>query len=151
LEDFLIGYGVCLLVLSHDRYFLDRIVDHTFAFEGDGVIKDFPGNYTDYRLWLEENIKNSKKEKNQTTSVPASKTDQENTPKRKLTFKEKTEFDALEKDLPELEKTKAELTEKLSSGSLTFDQIAEISKKLEDTVNSLEEKELRWLELSEWA
>jgi len=96
LEDFLIGYGGCLLVVSHDRYFLDRIVDHTFAFEGDGVIKDFPGNYTDYRLWLEENIKNSKKEKNQTTSVPASKTDQENTPKRKLTFKEKTEFDALD-------------------------------------------------------
>lgn len=61
LEEFLMGYGGCLLVVSHDRYFLDRIVDHTFAFEGDGVIKDFPGNYTDYRIWLEETAKQAKK------------------------------------------------------------------------------------------
>jgi len=150
LEEFLMGYGGCLLVVSHDRYFLDRIVDHTFAFEGDGLIKDFPGNYTDYRIWLEETTKQAKKDKNQGQIAPAPTVEADITPKRKLSFKEKTEFDTLEKEIPKLESIKADFTEKLSSGTLTFDEIAEISKKLEDTVNALEEKELRWLELSEW-
>lgn len=149
LEEFLMSYGGCLLVVSHDRYFLDRIVDHTFAFEGDGLIKDFPGNYTDYRIWQEENAKQQKKDRDNKPAVIEVAEVKETAPKRKLSFKEKTEFDNLEKDLQILEKQKVELTEKLSSGTLSFDEIADISKKLEDTVNELEEKELRWLELSE--
>ncbi|MCP9757462.1 ABC transporter ATP-binding protein [Lacihabitans sp. CCS-44] len=149
LEEFLMGYGGCLLVVSHDRYFLDRIVDHTFAFEGDGVIKDFPGNYTDYRIWQEENAKQQKKDRDNKPAVVEVAEVKETAPKRKLSFKEKTEFDTLEKEISVLENLKIELTEKLSLGSLPFDEIADISKKLEDTVNDLEEKELRWLELSE--
>jgi ABC transport system ATP-binding/permease protein len=149
LEEFLMGYGGCLLVVSHDRYFLDRIVDHTFAFEGDGLIKDFPGNYTDYRIWQEENAKQQKKDKDNKPAIVEITPAKETAPKRKLSFKEKTEFDNLEKEIQVLEKLKIELTEKLSSGNLSFDEIADISKKLEDTVNDLEEKELRWLELSE--
>ncbi len=149
LEEFLMGYGGCLLVVSHDRYFLDRIVDHTFAFEGDGVIKDFPGNYTDYRIWQEENAKQQKKDRDNKPATVEIAQIKEAAPKRKLSFKEKTEFDKLEKDIQTLEKTKIDLTEKLSSGTLSFDEIADISKRLEDTVNDLEEKELRWLELSE--
>jgi ATP-binding cassette subfamily F protein uup len=143
------GYGGCLLVVSHDRYFLDRIVDHTFAFEGDGVIKDFPGNYTDYRIWQEEYAKLQKKDRESKPAVIEIAEVKESSPKRKLSFKEKTEFDNLEKEIQVLEKLKIELTEKLSSGNLPFDEIADISNKLEDTVNDLEEKELRWLELSE--
>ncbi|MCF8325153.1 MAG: ABC-F family ATP-binding cassette domain-containing protein [Leadbetterella sp.] len=149
LEEFLMGYGGCLLVVSHDRYFLDRIVDHTFAFEGDGVIKDFPGNYTDYRIWQEENAKQQKKDKDSKPAIAEVAEIKETTPRRKLSFKEKTEFDILEKEIGVLENLKIELTEKLSSGNLSFDEIADISKKLEDAVNELEEKELRWLELSE--
>ena len=149
LEEFLMGYGGCLLVVSHDRYFLDRIVDHTFAFEGYGVIKDFPGNYTDYRIWQEENAKQQKKDKDSKPAIAEVAEIKETTPKRKLSFKEKTEFDILEKEIGVLENLKIELTEKLSSGNLSFDEIADISKKLEDAVNELEEKELRWLELSE--
>lgn len=149
LEEFLMGYGGCLLVVSHDRYFLDRIVDHTFAFEGDGIIKDFPGNYTDYRIWQEENAKQQKKDRDNKPATVEIAQIKEAAPKRKLSFKEKTEFDNLEKDIQTLEKTKNNLTEKLSSGTLSFDEIADISKRLEDTVNDLEEKELRWLELSD--
>jgi ATP-binding cassette subfamily F protein uup len=149
LEEFLMGYGGCLLVVSHDRYFLDRIVDHTFAFEGDGVIKDFPGNYTDYRIWQEENAKQQKKDRDNKPAIVEIAEVKETAPKRKLSFKEKTEFDMLEKDISILENLKIELTKKLSSGGLPFDEIADISKKLEDTVNDLEEKELRWLELSD--
>lgn len=149
LEEFLMGYGGCLLVVSHDRYFLDRIVDHTFAFEGDGIIKDFPGNYTDYRIWQEENAKQQKKDRDSKPAIVEVAEVKETAPKRKLSFKEKTEFDTLEKEISVLENLKIELTEKLSSSSLPFDEIADISKKLEDTVNDLEEKELRWLELSE--
>jgi ATP-binding cassette subfamily F protein uup len=148
LEEFLMSYGGCLLVVSHDRYFLDRIVDHTFAFEGDGVIKDFPGNYTDYRIWQEENAKEQKKSKSQPIAIEIS-TQTEVPPKKKFSFKEKMEYENLEKEIEILEKTKIDLTEKLSSGSLPFDEIAEMSKKLEETVEKLEEKELRWLELSD--
>jgi ATP-binding cassette subfamily F protein uup len=149
LEEFLMSYGGCLLVVSHDRYFLDRIVDHTFAFEGDGMIKDFPGNYTDYRLWQEENARQSKKDKNQIQTSVLTEQEIESGTKRKLSFKEKSEFDAIEKAIPKLEALKVHFTEKLSSGDLAFDEISEISIKLEDTIKELEEIELRWLELSE--
>jgi ABC transport system ATP-binding/permease protein len=152
LEDFLMSYGGCLLVVSHDRYFLDRIVDHTFAFEGDGVIKDFPGNYTDYRLWVDEQASANKKTKGQKEVViePEVIIETPKEAKRKLSFKELKEFESLEKEVAELEAKKVKLTEQLSSGDTAFDEIAEISKKLEDIIADLEMKELRWLELSEF-
>jgi ABC transport system ATP-binding/permease protein len=155
LEDFLMAYGGCLMVVSHDRYFLDKIVDHVFAFEGNGVIKDFPGNYTDYREYLDEKeeIEKKTKDKKSSNSEPEKSIFIETAAiqKRKLSYKELKEFEEIEKEMAVLEKTKTELTEKLSGGSINFDEIADISKKLEKTVETLEYMELRWLELSEFA
>jgi ATP-binding cassette subfamily F protein uup len=148
LEDFLAGYGGCLLVVSHDRYFLDRLVDHTFAFEGDGYIRDYPGNYTDYRNWADEQAKELKKAPK---VVEVKKTSASAETKRKLSFKEKMEFEALEKEIPELEKEKEELSQLLSGGLTDFEEIAKVSARLEELVSALEEKEMRWLELSEFA
>ncbi len=148
LEDFLAGYGGCLLVVSHDRYFLDRLVDHTFAFEGDGYIRDYPGNYTDYRNWADEQAKELKKAPK---VVEVKKSSASAETKRKLSFKEKMEFEALEKEIPELEKEKEELSQLLSGGLTDFEEIAKVSARLEELVSALEEKEMRWLELSEFA
>lgn len=149
LEDFLAAYSGCLLVVSHDRYFLDRLVEHTFAFEGEGYIRDFPGNYTDYRNWYDEQQKELKKapkvQEEKKASVPVVES------KRKLSFKERQEFESLEKELPKLEQEKEELSVLLSSGMTDFEEIAKISARLESLVERLEEKEMRWLELSEWA
>lgn len=148
LEEFLMNYSGCLLVVSHDRYFLDRLVDHTFAFEGNGYVKDFPGNYTDYRNWADEQLKEQRKEEKPKaeTARPAV----QESPKKKLSFKEKQEFEALEKEIPKLEAEKSELSDKLSGGISDFDEISRISTRLEEVVVELEMKELRWLELSEW-
>jgi ABC transport system ATP-binding/permease protein len=150
LEEFLRAYGGCLLVVSHDRYFLDNLVDQTFAFEGDGHIKQFPGNYTDYRNWQEENAKAAQKtEKNKVESPvkPINTSGLET--KRKKTFKEQKEFADLEKNLGELENKKAKLTESLSGMEQDFEKISRISAELETVVEELEMAELRWLELSE--
>ncbi len=148
LEEFLMGYSGCLLVVSHDRYFLDRLVDHTFAFEGNGYIKDFPGNYTDYRNWADEQLKEQRREEKPKPETPRVVAQEQ--PKKKLSFKEKQEFEALERDIPKLEAEKSELSEKLSGGTGDFEEISRISARLEEVVAELEEKELRWLELSEF-
>lgn len=151
LEEFLQAYQGCLLVVSHDRYFMDRLVDHIFAFEGEGYIKDFPGNYTEYRNWkdeLEETAKKnegSEKSKPQEIKIEA----KPEKPKVKLSYKELIEFESLEKDIAALEITKSNLVESLNQPSLSFDKITEISIEIEKINNSLETKELRWLELSE--
>ncbi len=145
LEEFLVAYSGCLLVVSHDRYFLDRLVDHTFAFEGNGYIRDFPGNYTDYRNQADEQLKVQKKEEK-----PKAETTVQEAPKKKLSFKEKQEFETLEKEIPKLEEEKSRLSEKLSGEVTDFEEISRISARLEALVEQLEEKELRWLELSEW-
>lgn len=151
LEDFLMAYTGCLMVVSHDRYFLDKIVDHVFAFEGDGIIKDFPGNYTEYRLWLEEKAEEEKRNKEtKSTDIPKivaveKKIEQ----KRKLSFKELKEYEEIGKEIPKLEMQKDELTFLISDVTKPFDQISKISKDLENIVEKLEEKEFRWLELSE--
>ncbi len=148
LEEFLAGYSGCLLVVSHDRYFLDRLVDHTFAFEGNGYIRDFPGNYTDYRNQADEQLKMQKKEEK--PKGETSRPEVQEAPKKKLSFKEKQEFEALEKEIPKLEEEKSMLSEKLSGEVTDFEEISRISARLEVLVEQLEEKELRWLELSEW-
>jgi len=148
LEEFLTGYSGCLLVVSHDRYFLDRLVDHTFAFEGEGYIRDFPGNYTDYRNQAEEQLKEQRREEKPRVETPKPAVQEQS--KKKLSFKEKQEFEALEKEIPALEAEKSRLSEQLSGGITDFEEISRISGRLEEVVARLEEKELRWLELSEW-
>jgi ABC transport system ATP-binding/permease protein len=148
LENFLSEFPGCLLIVSHDRYFMDRLVDHLFVFEGDGVIRDFPGNYTQYRL--------SQKEEQQPLQVAGSRLpvtgNQKpvtSTPKRQLSFKEKREFDLLEKEIAELTKEKATITNKLNSGATPFEELQQLSHRIGEVTKQLDEKELRWLEISE--
>ena len=156
LEEFLLDFPGCILIVSHDRYFMDRMVDHLFAFEGDGVIKDFPGNYTLYREWKEKELaaeKNTLAEKKTPEVKPEQRTtinDQPTAPGgRKFSFKEKHEFETIEKEIPELQKEKALLEEKMNSGAMAFDELQKAAERISTIVQSLDEKEMRWLELSE--
>ncbi|MBU7578510.1 MAG: ABC transporter ATP-binding protein, partial [Flavihumibacter sp.] len=140
----------CLLIVSHDRYFMDRLVDHLFVFEGNGHIRDFPGNYTIYRIWQKEQEQKSITATVETASKQIVQQAAAPQPaKKKLSFNEKREFEQLEKDIPKLEKEKAALSEKLASGKLEFQELQEISLKIGKISEELEEKEMRWLELSE--
>ncbi|MGL4631364.1 MAG: ABC-F family ATP-binding cassette domain-containing protein [Leadbetterella sp.] len=151
LEEFLQNFGGCLLVVTHDRYFLDSIVDQTFAFEGEGYIRQYPGNYTDYKNWQEEQAKALPK--TSSSSQPSSSSiNQKNTTsseKRKRSFKEQKEFDLLEQEIQSLEIEKLTITDALSSPSIEFQRITTYSERMEAIVQELETKELRWLELSE--
>lgn len=154
LEEFLSNFPGCLMIVSHDRYFLDQLVDHLFVFEGEGKIRDFPGNYTDYRLWLEEQESPNAKQvsvASQATKVeapaPAKAPD---TSKRKLSYKEQRELEQLEVDIATLEANKEKLIQKLNSGG-SHEELTEWANEIEEITNSLEEKEMRWLELSEIA
>lgn len=146
LEEYLQDFPGCVIVVSHDRYFTDKVVDHLLVFKGEGVVKDFPGNYTQYRqfsqLQSKENI-----EKAKTKEAP--KKDYHNETKRKMTFKEKREFEQLEKDIETLEKEQAAIENELCSGNLSVDELTEKSKRLPILKDELEEKGMRWLELSE--
>jgi ATP-binding cassette subfamily F protein uup len=152
LENFLSEFQGCLLIVSHDRYFMDRLVDHLFVFEGNGYIRDFPGNYTIYRIWQKEQEQKTLSVPVQTSSTPPAQ--HETNPsvsKKKLSFNEKREFEQLEKEIPKLEQQKAALNAKLASGQLEFQELQEISLKIGTISQELEEKEMRWLELSEMA
>lgn len=148
LEDYLTQFKGCVIVVSHDRYFMDKVVDHLLVFEGNAVINDFPGNYSDYREMKEEQAKRqsdekfSKKEKNNTKPV-REKND------NKLTFKEKKEFEAIELEMKQLEAEKSELENRLNSGNLSSDELLTASNRIGDVINLLDDKTLRWLELSE--
>jgi ATP-binding cassette subfamily F protein uup len=159
LEDFLVDFGGCLLIVSHDRYFMDRVVDHLFVFEGEGNIRDFPGNYTQYREDLKKGESAGSK-----ASLPApapasvsaapvvAKAVEVVTPiakGSKLSFKEKKEFETLEKELPALEEEKRRLEEKMSAGNLPYNDLQQCSNRVQEILGLLEEKEMRWLELSE--
>lgn len=155
LEEYLKSFNGCVIVVSHDRFFTDKVVDHLFVFEGDGVITDFPGNYTIYRNETEEKERlkqkavkkeaNHKAEDKTTTKPSAGAT------KRKLTYKEKREMEQLEKDMENIEIRKNEILAKLSSGNLNHEELHEKSAQLAGLNSQLDEKELRWLELSEFA
>lgn len=151
LEQFLSEYQGCVLIVSHDRYFMDRLVDHLFVFEGDGVVRDFPGNYSQYRIWQKE-----EQQKNDAAiaavtkpAAPTSTSEQKEAPKKKMGFKEKREFEQLEKDLPALEAEKKQITEQMSAGNLPFEELNRLSDRITAITEELENKELRWLELSE--
>ncbi|MGN6294698.1 MAG: ABC-F family ATP-binding cassette domain-containing protein [Chitinophagaceae bacterium] len=145
LENFLSEFPGCLLIVSHDRYFMDRLVDHLFVFEGDGVVRDFPGNYTQYRL--EQSKGENKAASKQEAAKPATPAPAAN--KRQLSFKEKREFESLEKELGELAKEKETISTKLNSSNLPFEEVQQLANRIGEIAQLLDEKEMRWLELSE--
>jgi len=148
LEDFLINFEGCLLVVSHDRYFMDKIVDHVFVFGNEGKIKDYYGNYTDYyKLKLAEEARLAR-QKSPVTTPKATASNQDNKP-RKPSYKEKTEFEALDGEIQSLEALKKEILDKMNSGACGPDELEKLSLKYQETESSLEEKTNRWLELSE--
>jgi len=150
LEDYLEKFDGCLMIVSHDRYFMDRLADHLFIFEGEGIIRDFNGNYTDYRQEVKE-LGQAKEAKAGGKDSAGKKEKQKDSDKVKLSFKEKRELETLESEIAELESKKAELIEKLNKGVPDHEELMALSKEIEKFTNELEEKELRWLELSERA
>ena len=148
LEEYLQDFPGCVIVVSHDRYFMDKVVDHLLVFKGSGEIKDFPGNYTQYREWLTLQPKETV-EKAQKEQKIVRETKNRDDGKRKMTYKEKTEFERLEKEIAALEEEQHQLEEALCSGSLSIDELTEKSKRLPQLKDELDEKSMRWLELSE--
>lgn len=154
LENFLNEYQGCLIIVSHDRYFMDRLVDHLFVFEGNGVIRDYPGNYTQYRIEEKAESKQSETSSSPNHLEAAATVIDANKPepqKRKLSYKEQREFEQLEKEIPLLEMERTALADEMSTGNLSFEAIQKISDRMTQLTQQLEEKELRWLELSELA
>ena len=146
LEEYLQDFPGCVIIVSHDRYFMDKVVDHLLVFKGGGEVQDFPGNYTQYRQWSQLSSQTDVK------AAPAEKKEKpayRNETKRKLSYKEKTEFEQLGKDIAALEAEQAEIEAQLSSGALSVDEITEKSKRLPILKDELDEKSMRWLELSE--
>ena len=149
LENFLGDFPGCLVIVSHDRYFMDRLVDHIFVFEGDGVIQDFPGNYSQYRDWLREKESISTETRNETWQEQTTPEKANQPEKRKPSFKEKREFEQLEKEIADLTSEKDSVTLKLSDSQTSFDELQKLSVRIGEITKLLDEKELRWLELSE--
>lgn len=151
LEEYLQDFPGCVIVVSHDRYFMDKVVDHLLVFQGEGIIKDFPGNYTQYREWssLKSKDEEENKKKTDDKSKSAPKKDYRNDTQRKMTYKEKREFEQLSKEIKTLTAEKEDLEEALCSGSLSVEELTEKSKRLPMLNDELDEKEMRWLELSE--
>ena len=149
LEEYLQDFPGCVIVVSHDRYFMDKVVDHLLVFKGHGEIKDFPGNYTQYREWasLEEN-KTSSSSSSSSTST-AGKPSYRHDDRRRLSYKEKREMEQLEKDIAALEEEKKQIEEALCGGTTSVDEITAMSKRLPLLNEELDEKSMRWLELSE--
>ncbi|GAB1345132.1 hypothetical protein MASR1M104_00310 [Cloacibacterium normanense] len=151
LENFLLNFQGSLIIVSHDRYFMDRIVDHVLAFEGEGKIKDFVGNFSEYRASSEVRGTSSEPKK-ETTQTNSNDFKQNQTPsnstKKKLSFKEQRELETIEKEMPELEKKRAKILEKLNNEA-DYEKIAALSAELERVSEKLEEYEMRWLELQE--
>ncbi len=148
LENFLMDFPGCLIIISHDRYFMDRIVDHLFVFEGNGVIRDFPGNYAEYREEQSEKTIDPEKIKSQIIVNREPEPETANV-KRKPSFNEKREFDILEKEIKKMNLEKNEITEKLSDTNLSYAEIEKCSQRFSELSQLIDEKELRWLELSE--
>ena len=152
LEEYLRDFKGCVIVVSHDRYFMDKVVDHIFVFGGEGEIKDFPGNYSDWRDWRNEEKAAAAKEaaeKNAKSTAP--KQNYRTESKRKLTFKERKEYESLEEEIMALEDEKAEIEQAMSSGTLDNDTLVKKSMRIQEVIALIDEKSMRWLELSEFA
>ncbi|MDL2222447.1 ATP-binding cassette domain-containing protein, partial [Parabacteroides sp. OttesenSCG-928-N08] len=157
LEEYLQSYKGCVIVVSHDRYFMDKVVDHLLVFSGNAEIKDFPGNYSQYREWKEAMERQQREEENKQQAQLAKQNEKEKTdnrpaePKKKLTYKEQKEFEALENEIPQLEEMKSSLETAMNSGTLSNDELLEKSQQYSQLIDEIDEKTMRWLELSEWA
>ena len=155
LEEYLQNFKGCVIVVSHDRYFMDKVVDHLLVFRGNADIKDFPGNYTQYRDWkdVQDQLEKEAEAALQARQNPAPEKPSRpvNEQKKKLTFKERKEFEALEEEIPALEAEKAELETAMSSGTLSTDELMSKSQRITQVMEEIDEKTMRWLELSELA
>ena len=156
LEEYLKNFKGCLIIVSHDRYFMDKVVDHLLVFEGEGQVKDFPGNYTQYREWADEKEREERRKAGEKRTATNEPTDSKTKPKnndrpQKLSFKEKREYEQLEKDINTLEEEKTAINAALCGGTTDVEEITRLSKRLPLLQAELEEKEMRWLELSERA
>ncbi|MFA6703150.1 MAG: ABC-F family ATP-binding cassette domain-containing protein [Dysgonamonadaceae bacterium] len=152
LEEYLVGFKGCLIVVSHDRYFMDKVVDHLMVFDGNGVINEFPGNYSQYREWKWlEGRRLLEEQKSAASERQPDKGKSKAAEKTKLSFKERREFEVLEKEIEELELEKSALTPALSSGTLSSDDLMIKSHRIAEVIALIDEKTMRWLELSELA
>ena len=155
LEEYLRNFKGCVIVVSHDRYFMDKVVDHLLVFRGNADLKDFPGNYTQYRDWKEvqDQLEKEAEAARQPKQTPAPEKNNRPQPeqKKKLTFKERKEFEALEAEIPQLEAEEAELETAMSSGTLSNDELMAKSERIAKVIEEIDEKTMRWLELSELA
>ena len=149
LEEYLQDFPGCVIIVSHDRFFMDKIVDHLLVFQGEGEIKDFPGNYSQFREWQQLKPKEENNAKNVASEEKKEKREFVGEQRRKKTYKEKREFEQLEKDIAALEAEQQQIEQELCSGNLSIEQLTEKSKRLPIIKEELEEKEMRWLELSE--
>ena len=147
LEDYLQSFAGCVMVVSHDRYFMDKVVDHLLVFKGDAQVQDFPGNYTDYRFWREEQEKIKVQEKKK--GVAETPAIVKNERKRKLTYGEQQELKKLETEIATLEAEKAALEADFASGNLSSEALQQKAARMNELLPLLDEKEMRWLELSE--
>ena len=156
LEEYLQNFKGCVIVVSHDRYFMDKVVDHLLVFNGQGDVKDFPGNYSQYREWKDEQDQLKREEEKQQREKEAKEAPKpaaarnQNTEKKRLTYKEKLEFAQLEKDIAALEEEKKQIEEALCGGTISVEEITALSKRLPELNDELDEKSMRWLELSEF-
>ena len=153
LEEYLQDFAGCVIVVSHDRYFMDKVVDHLLVFKGEGEIQDFPGNYTQYREWCRLQPKTEGEGAEKKATKPTAKEQpsatQKKEGKRKMTYKEKREYEQLTKELEQLENEQKALEEALCSGQLSVEELTEKSKRLPEIKDEIDEKEMRWLELAE--
>lgn len=153
LEEYLQDFAGCVIVVSHDRYFMDKVVDHLLVFKGEGEIQDFPGNYTQYREWCRLQPKTEGEGAEKKATKPTAKEQpsatQKKEGKRKMTYKEKREYEQLTKELEQLENEQQALEEALCSGQLSVEELTEKSKRLPEIKDEIDEKEMRWLELAE--
>ncbi|MBP1676989.1 MAG: transporter related protein [Bacteroidetes bacterium] len=157
LEEYLQSFKGCVIVVSHDRYFMDKVVDHLLVFKGNAELKDFPGNYTDFREWNElmEEQEKEEKARNQDVKVRAKDDNlplpdsKEKADKRKLSYKEQKELETLDAEIPKLEQEKSDIENKLASGTLSNDEILRLSERFKQLDDLIDEKTMRWLELSE--
>lgn len=156
LEEYLQNFKGCVIVVSHDRYFMDKVVDHLLVFNGQGDVKDFPGNYSQYREWKDEQDQLKREEERVQREKEAKEAPKpavsrnQNTDKKRLTYKEKQEFAQLEKDIAALEEEKKQIEEALCGGTISVEEITALSKRLPELNDELDEKSMRWLELSEF-
>ena len=156
LEEYLQDFPGCVIVVSHDRYFMDKVVDHLLVFQGEGAVQDFPGNYTQYREWKAlqsqaDAAEAAKAPKPSKAPVGEERRERCLDTRRKLTFKEKREYEQLSRDIEALEAEQKQIEDALCSGTLTVKQITDMSRRLPQVKEALDEKGMRWLELDELA